>query len=216
MRTARSKGAPERRILLQHVLRNSLLPVVTILGMDIGLVLGGAIFTESIFNLHGLGQQLVTSANQLDLPVIMGIVIFSTIAVVVCNLIVDIAYAFLDPRIRLSSLRSPRSGEDKSPFPSQRERMGALLKKAGLAAIVLDLLVGGTAFAALHHRSGSAAPSGKMSAAALEQLVGGPGAARPTCTADPNGGFDYLCQAGGARTLYDVTADHITNRVELP
>jgi peptide/nickel transport system permease protein len=102
VRTARSKGAPERRILLQHVLRNSMLPVVTILGMDIGLVLGGAIFTESIFNLHGLGQQLVTSANQLDLPVIMGIVIFSTIAVVVCNLVVDIAYAFLDPRIRLS------------------------------------------------------------------------------------------------------------------
>ena len=102
VRTARSKGAPERRVLVQHVLRNSMLPVVTILGMDIGLVLGGAIFTESIFNLHGLGQQLVQSANQLDLPVIMGIVIFSTIAVVVCNLIVDIAYAFLDPRIRLS------------------------------------------------------------------------------------------------------------------
>jgi peptide/nickel transport system permease protein len=102
VRTARSKGAPERRVLVQHVLRNSMLPVVTILGMDIGLVLGGAIFTESIFNLHGLGQQLVTSANQLDLPVIMGIVVFATIAVIVCNLIVDIAYAFLDPRIRLS------------------------------------------------------------------------------------------------------------------
>jgi peptide/nickel transport system permease protein len=102
VRTARAKGSPERRVLLHHILRNSMLPVVTILGMDIGLVLGGAIFTESIFNLHGLGQQLVQSANQLDLPVIMGIVIFSTIAVVVCNLIVDIAYAFLDPRIRLS------------------------------------------------------------------------------------------------------------------
>jgi peptide/nickel transport system permease protein len=102
VRTARSKGAPERRVLLHHILRNSMLPVVTILGMDIGLALGGAIFTESIFNLHGLGQQLVQSANQLDLPVIMGIVIFSTIAVIVFNLIVDIAYAFLDPRIRLS------------------------------------------------------------------------------------------------------------------
>jgi hypothetical protein len=94
--------------------------------------------------------------------------------------------------------------------------MGALLKKVGFAAIVLDLLVGGTAFAAFHHGSSSATHGGKMSAAALEQLVGGPGSARPTCTVDPNGGFDYLCQAGGSRTLYDVTADHITNRVELP
>jgi peptide/nickel transport system permease protein len=102
VRTARAKGAPERRVLMHHILRNSMLPVVTILGMDIGLALGGAIFTESIFNLHGLGQQILTSYNQLDLPVIMGIVIFSTIAVIVFNLIVDIAYAFLDPRIRLS------------------------------------------------------------------------------------------------------------------
>ncbi|HEX3454102.1 MAG TPA: ABC transporter permease [Gaiellaceae bacterium] len=102
VRTARAKGSPERRVLLHHILRNSMLPVVTILGMDIGLALGGAIFTESIFNLHGLGQQLVQSANQLDLPVIMGIVIFSTIAVITFNLLVDIAYAFLDPRIRLS------------------------------------------------------------------------------------------------------------------
>jgi hypothetical protein len=94
--------------------------------------------------------------------------------------------------------------------------MGAILKRAGLAAIVLDLLVGGTALAALHHGSASAARGGKMSAAALEQLLGGPGTARPSCTVDPNGGFDYLCQAGGSRTLYVVAADHITNRVELP
>jgi peptide/nickel transport system permease protein len=102
VRTARAKGSPEKRVLVHHVLRNSMLPVVTILGMDIGIALGGAIFTESIFNLHGLGQQILTSYNQLDLPVIMGIVVFSTIAVIVFNLIVDIAYAFLDPRIRLS------------------------------------------------------------------------------------------------------------------
>jgi peptide/nickel transport system permease protein len=102
VRTARAKGAPSSRVLVHHVLRNSMLPVVTILGMDIGLALGGAIFTETIFNLHGLGQQVITSYNQLDLPVIMGIVVFSTIAVIVFNLIVDITYAFLDPRIRLS------------------------------------------------------------------------------------------------------------------
>ena len=102
VRTARAKGAPERRVMLHHVLRNSMLPVVTILGMDIGLALGGAIFTETIFNLHGLGQLVITSYNQLDLPVITGIVVFSTIAVIVFNLAVDITYAFLDPRIRLS------------------------------------------------------------------------------------------------------------------
>jgi hypothetical protein len=94
--------------------------------------------------------------------------------------------------------------------------MGSIAKKVGLAAIVLDLLVAGTAFAALHHGSGSAPRGGKMSAAALEQLLSGPGSARPTCSADPNGGFDYLCQSGGSRTLYDVAADHITSRVELP
>ena len=102
VRTARAKGAPESVVLRSHVLRNAMLPVVTMLGMDIGLALGGAIFTETIFNLHGLGQQVITSYNQLDLPVIMGIVVFSTIAVIIFNLIVDISYAFLDPRIRLS------------------------------------------------------------------------------------------------------------------
>src|SRR5947209_7822096 len=101
VRTARAKGAPERRVMLHHVLRNSMLPVVTILGMDIGLALGGAIFTETIFNLHGLGQLVITSYNQLDLPVIMGIVVFSTLAVIVFNLVVDVTYAFLDPRVRL-------------------------------------------------------------------------------------------------------------------
>ena len=68
VRTARAKGAPERRVLVHHVLRNSMLPVVTILGMDIGLALGGAIFTESIFNLHGLGQQLVSRTTRSTYP----------------------------------------------------------------------------------------------------------------------------------------------------
>ena len=99
--TARAKGMSERRVLVHHVLRNSMLPVVTILGMDIGLALGGAIFTETVFNLHGVGQQLLISYNTNDLPMIVGIVMFSTLAVIVFNLVVDIAYAFLDPRIRL-------------------------------------------------------------------------------------------------------------------
>jgi peptide/nickel transport system permease protein len=85
---------------VQHVLRNSLLPVVTILGMDLGLALGGAIFTESIFTLPGLGREVVQAYNADDLPVITGVVVFSTVAVIVFNLIVDVAYGFLDPRIR--------------------------------------------------------------------------------------------------------------------
>ena len=72
VRTARAKGASERRVMVQHVLRNSMLPVVTILGMDIGLALGGAIFTESIFNLPGLGRRVIQAYNQNDLPVITG------------------------------------------------------------------------------------------------------------------------------------------------
>jgi peptide/nickel transport system permease protein len=100
VRTARAKGATQRRVMVQHVLRNSLLPVVTILGMDLGLALGGAIFTEGIFNLPGLGQEIVQAYNRTDLPMITGIVVFATCAVIVFNLIVDVAYGFLDPRIR--------------------------------------------------------------------------------------------------------------------
>lgn len=102
VRTARAKGAGENRVIVQHVLRNSLLPVVTILGMDIGLALGGAIFTETVFNLPGLGRRVLTAYNQNDLPVIVGVVVFATVAVIVFNLIVDLLYAVIDPRIRLS------------------------------------------------------------------------------------------------------------------
>jgi peptide/nickel transport system permease protein len=102
VRTARAKGAPERRVLRSHILRNSMLPVVTILGMDIGLALGGAIFTESIYGLPGLGREVLKAYERVDLPVITGIVVFSAIAIIIFNLFVDIVYAFLDPRIKLS------------------------------------------------------------------------------------------------------------------
>jgi peptide/nickel transport system permease protein len=101
VRTARAKGAPERQVLRSHILRNSLLPVVTILGMDIGLALGGAIFTESIYSLPGLGRQVLISYQNFDLPVILGVVVFSTVCIIVFNLIVDLLYAWIDPRIRL-------------------------------------------------------------------------------------------------------------------
>jgi peptide/nickel transport system permease protein len=103
VRTARAKGASSSRTLFQHVLRNSMLPVVTILGMDIGLALGGAVFTETVFNLRGLGQELISAANRDDLPVVVGVVVFATLAVIIFNFIVDVAYAWLDPRIRLTT-----------------------------------------------------------------------------------------------------------------
>ena len=102
VRTARAKGASPQRVLVQHVLRNSMLQVVTILGMDLGLLLGGALFIEVVFNLPGLGQQILTANNRFDLPVIVGITMFACLAVIVFNFIVDVLYAWLDPRIRLT------------------------------------------------------------------------------------------------------------------
>ena len=102
VRTARAKGAPEQRVLFTHVLRNALLPVVTMLGMDIGVALGGAIFTESVFNLRGLGQEVVIAVNADDFATLVAIVVFATTAILVFNLIVDLLYAVIDPRIRLT------------------------------------------------------------------------------------------------------------------
>jgi peptide/nickel transport system permease protein len=102
VRTARAKGAPERRVLFGHVLRNALLPVVTMLGMDIGLALGGAIFTENVYQLPGLGRQVILAIGVNDLAVVQGVVVFATLAIIVFNLIVDLLYAWIDPRIRLT------------------------------------------------------------------------------------------------------------------
>jgi peptide/nickel transport system permease protein len=102
VRTARAKGAPEGRVVRVHVLRNALLPVVTMLGMDIGLALGGAVFTETVYSLPGLGRTAVQALQALDLPTVEGIVVFSALAIIVFNLIVDLLYAWIDPRIRLA------------------------------------------------------------------------------------------------------------------
>ena len=101
IRTARSKGMSERRVIIRHNLRSSLTPVVTQFGLDVGLLLGGVIITETIFALPGLGWLSIQSISRQDLPVIMGIVIIAATAVVVCNLLVDILYAVLDPRVRI-------------------------------------------------------------------------------------------------------------------
>ena len=102
VRTARAKGAPEWLVLRSHILRNAMLPVVTMLGMDIGALLGGAIFTETIYNLPGLGQTALVSITAFDLPVTQGIVIFATVTILLANLLVDLLYAVIDPRIRLT------------------------------------------------------------------------------------------------------------------
>jgi len=102
VRTARAKGAPEARVMRSHVLRNALLTIVTILGLDIGIAMGGAIFTETVFGLPGLGQTVVGSITNFDLPVTQGVIVFATTCIIVANLVVDIVYAWVDPRIRLT------------------------------------------------------------------------------------------------------------------
>ena len=102
VRTARAKGAPEHTVIRSHILRNALLPVVTMLGMDIGVALGGAIFTETVFALPGLGQTALVAITNFDLPTVQGVVVFATISIIVFNLVVDLLYAVIDPRIRLS------------------------------------------------------------------------------------------------------------------
>jgi peptide/nickel transport system permease protein len=102
VRTARAKGAPEGQVMRSHVLRNAMLPIVTMLGMDIGLALGGAIFTETVFGLPGLGREAVQALNGFDMPTVMGITVFATLAIIFFNLVVDLLYAVIDPRIRLS------------------------------------------------------------------------------------------------------------------
>jgi peptide/nickel transport system permease protein len=102
VRTARAKGAPESQVMRSHVLRNAMLAVVTMLGMDIGIALGGAVFTETVFGLPGLGRVAIESIFQFDLPITQGIVVFGTLMVIIFNLLVDLFYAWIDPRIRLA------------------------------------------------------------------------------------------------------------------
>jgi peptide/nickel transport system permease protein len=100
IRTARAKGLPERTVIFKHGLRASLTPIVTMFGLDIALLVGGAIITESVFNLQGLGYLAINSALQQDLPIVVGVVLLGSVAVALANLVVDILYAFIDPRVR--------------------------------------------------------------------------------------------------------------------
>ena len=104
VRTARAKGLSERQVMTRHVLRNSLIPIVTLFGLDFGaLIGGGAILTEYVFNLHGVGHYAAESIYNLDLPPIMAVTMFGAFFIVLFNTLVDIAYAYLDPRVRLGT-----------------------------------------------------------------------------------------------------------------
>lgn len=102
IRTARSKGLTERRVVLRHGLRSGLTPVVTQFGIDVASLVGGVIVTETVFSIGGLGSTAVKAINQQDQPVIIGITLLGTVAVVVANILVDVGYAVLDPRVRLN------------------------------------------------------------------------------------------------------------------
>ncbi len=101
VRTATAKGLRKRTVTFKHVLRNSIIPVVTYLGISFGTLLGGAIITESVFNLNGIGNELIRAIQNNDNPVIMGVVTYGVLVFVVVNLIVDLLYAVLDPRVRI-------------------------------------------------------------------------------------------------------------------
>lgn len=101
IRTARAKGLRERQVVLRHGLRSAITPVVTLIGLDIGVLLAGnAILTESVFNIPGVGKEIVDAISQSDYELIQGIVLFGALFIVLANLIVDVLYAYLDPRVR--------------------------------------------------------------------------------------------------------------------
>jgi peptide/nickel transport system permease protein len=101
IRTARAKGLPRRKVIVRHGMRAAITPIVTIFGLDLGLLLGGAIITETVFNIPGIGRLSFDAIASRDLPVIMGTTIFAAIFIVVANIVVDVLYSVVDPRVRL-------------------------------------------------------------------------------------------------------------------
>jgi len=102
IRTARAKGLRERGVLFRHALRNALIPAVTVIGINVGILLGGSAVIETLFILPGVGQLIVTSLYNRDLPVIQGLILYVSVLYVLVNLVVDILYTYLDPRLRLA------------------------------------------------------------------------------------------------------------------
>jgi peptide/nickel transport system permease protein len=102
VRTARAKGLREWRVIVKHALRVAVTPIVTIAGLDIGLLLGGAVLTETVFNIPGVGRFAYDAIINSDLPAIQGTVLFGAFFIILANLVVDVLYALLDPRVRYS------------------------------------------------------------------------------------------------------------------
>ena len=100
IRTARAKGLSERRVVFRHGVRSAVTPIVTIFGLDLGILFGGAILTETVFNIPGIGRTAFDAIQKSDLPIVQGVVLIGALAIITFNLIVDILYAFLDPRVR--------------------------------------------------------------------------------------------------------------------
>ncbi len=100
IRTARAKGLPEGTVIVKHGLRAALTPIITIFGMDLGALLGGAVLTEVTFSLHGLGQFTILAIDTQDLPEILGVTLLAAFFIVIANLVVDVLYAVVDPRVR--------------------------------------------------------------------------------------------------------------------
>jgi peptide/nickel transport system permease protein len=100
IRTARAKGLSERRVIYRHALRGALTPIVTLLGIDLATIMAGLVITETLFGLPGLGQLAVRSIYSNDFPMVMGVTVIGSMFILTANIIVDIAYAFLDPRVR--------------------------------------------------------------------------------------------------------------------
>jgi peptide/nickel transport system permease protein len=101
IRTARAKGLSERTVIGKHAMRSVLTPIVTLFGLDLGQLLGGAILTESVFSLPGMGKLAIDAVNQSDLPIILGVTLFGAFFIIAANLVVDVLYAVIDPRVRL-------------------------------------------------------------------------------------------------------------------
>jgi peptide/nickel transport system permease protein len=102
VRTARAKGLPERRVVGVHALRNSLITVTTVIGLQLGALISGAVITEQIFSIAGFGRMTIEAVNQRDYPLIQGVVLVTAAGYVVVNLLVDVAYSLLNPRIRVA------------------------------------------------------------------------------------------------------------------
>ncbi|MET8245964.1 ABC transporter permease [Streptomyces sp. NPDC005202] len=102
IRTARAKGLREQTVIGKHAMRSTMTPILTMLGMDLGALIGGAILTESTFNLPGLGQAVLNAIRNQDLPIILGVTLITSLAVLLANLVVDVLYAVIDPRVRLA------------------------------------------------------------------------------------------------------------------